>query len=358
MRGENMTSNKHSVWAYEPPAGREPVRQLVKVDFGYETVVYRFDPPADAPQDKLPVVMVHGIQSHPGWYSRSSLALADAGHTVYLPTRCGSGENTRARGSAVNTKQLNEAIDTIAGHVHDETGSQKMHFVGISWGGKHLSVAMAERKFARWSETLTLLCPGIVAKIKPPLAQRIGRALFGTLVPYLVALVCVFMCGFILLRWLSPEILDPIMAEALRYLVPMIWFSAGMTVLCLLRIVILYKQFPIPLNDPALFTDTPARREYLATNPETLHNVTGGFGFVNARMDRLVRKARKLSMPTTLVLAETDRIIDNEKTIPLVQAMREDVNIVTLPGCHTLEFEEEITPLVDAILASFDRGES
>lgn len=353
-----MTSNDHSVWAYEPPAGREPVRQGVMVPYGYETVVYRFDPPAGAPQGKLPVVMVHGIQSHPGWYARSSLALADAGHTVYLPTRCGSGENTRARGSAMNTKQLDEAIDTIAGHVHDETGCKSMHFVGISWGGKHLSVAMAEKKLARWAQTLTLLCPGIAAKVKPPIAQRIGQAFFGTLVPYLVALVCVFICGFVLLQWLSPEILDPIMAEAVRYLTPMIWFSAGMTVLCFLRLVILYKQFPIPLNDPALFTDTPARKEYLASNPETLHSVTGGFGFVNARMDRRVRKGRPLSIPTTLVLAETDRIIDNDKTRRIVKRMREDVHIVTLPGSHTLEFEEEITPLVDAMRASFKRGES
>ena len=349
-----MTSRNHSVWAYEPPAGREPVRQQVKISGLYETVVYRFDPPAGAPEGKLPVVMVHGIQSHPGWYARSSLALADAGHTVYLPTRFGCGENTVCRGGGAGIKPLDRAMDRIADHVQTETGCEKMHFVGISWGGKHLSISLADKKRAARAETLTLLCPGIVAKIKPPLPQRIGQAVFPVLGLFLMAVGCLTPLALALVLSMDERNIDVIGED----IFPLIWILFGISLLPTPWFLVLLLKFPIPLDDPALFTDNPDRREYLATNPETLHKVTGAFGMANRRMDQRVRKGRKLSMPTTLVLSERDRIIDNEKTIPIVQAMQEDVKIVTLPGCHTLEFEEDITPLVDAILASFGRGES
>jgi len=354
-----MTSNDHSVWAYEPPAGREPVRQLVRIYGPDKTVVYRFDPPAGTVQKERPVVIIHGIQSHPGWYAKSSLALADAGYTVYAVTRRGCGENKRSRRAAFGTQQMDSDLDKICDHVQSETGSQTMHFVGISWGGKYLSVALKNKRRARRACTFTLLCPGIAAKIKPPLVQRVFRAFFVRGIWYLFALWMAAICTVAGVFWYAPK---SVLLHTVRVLpadVLLSWQTCVVAYsLLACRAVIMFKRFPIPLDDPALFTDTPARRAYLAANPETLHSVTGNFGFSDADLDRKVRGKKTLSMPTTLVLSGRDRIIDNDKTRRIVKRMREDVYIVTLPGSHTLEFEEEITPLVDAMRASFKRGES
>ncbi len=52
------------------------------------------------PECRAVVVMLHGIQSHSGWYEGSGEHLAQAGVSVLAPDRRGSGMNGEARGDA------------------------------------------------------------------------------------------------------------------------------------------------------------------------------------------------------------------------------------------------------------------
>ena len=73
------------------PAGHRVRRETLTLGDGYVTSVYIHAPAAG--QARLPVLYVHGIQSHPGWFMASAAALAQAGHPVYLVQ--GTDENIK-----------------------------------------------------------------------------------------------------------------------------------------------------------------------------------------------------------------------------------------------------------------------
>jgi alpha-beta hydrolase superfamily lysophospholipase len=106
------------------------------------------------------------------------------------------------------------------------------------------------------------------------------------------------------------------------------------------------RHFEIPLNDPALFTDNPAMREYLRADPHRLHTATARFLVASAVLDRLIARAEggALAMPTTLVLAKRDRIINTAATRAAVERLTAGAaRIVELDAAHTLEFEPDPT---------------
>ena len=50
--------------------------------------------------------MLHGVQSHGGWYSGLGRRLAEAGYETSFPDRRGSGSNTADRGHAPSVRRL------------------------------------------------------------------------------------------------------------------------------------------------------------------------------------------------------------------------------------------------------------
>ncbi len=52
------------------------------------------------------VVILHGVQSHGGWYKRLGRSLASAGYEVSFPDRRGSGANQRERGHTPSARRL------------------------------------------------------------------------------------------------------------------------------------------------------------------------------------------------------------------------------------------------------------
>ena len=75
-------------------AGSE-VRSFVASD-GYPLHV-RIWPAVPEPRGQ--VVVLHGVQSHGGWYHRLGRSLAAAGYTASFPDRRGSGANVRRSGA-------------------------------------------------------------------------------------------------------------------------------------------------------------------------------------------------------------------------------------------------------------------
>lgn len=238
------------------------------------------------------VIFLHGIQSHGGWYNASCSALASAGYEVYFLDRRGCGLNTQQRGDIPSFRRC---LDDIAEFVTTLPNDVPRIMGAISWGGK-LGVGFQYRH-PNLVQKLMLLCPGLFPVIRPRFVQRL-------------------------------------------------WIGR-----CALRAPT--KMFPIPLNDPALFTDSESWRTFLRNDPLSLHEATARMLFQSNSLDIYLRRAwRHVNVPTLLLLAEHDRIINNAKTRRYVSKFRTPTTIIEYPHAHhTLEFEPAGHPFVADMLA-------
>ena len=251
---------------------------------------YRRYPAAGTP--RAAVVFLHGIQSHAGWYEHSCTRLSQSGYEVYFLDRRGSGMNAQDRGDAPGFRRLLDDVaefltplprDVPRGH---SVGRLSVFLAGISWGGK-LAVAL-ERRHPGLVDGLVLLCPGIFAKIRPPVTRRL--------------------------------------------------------LILLTRLVRPRKRFPIPLNDPELFTENPRWQQFLRDDPLRLHQATARLLLESVRLDGYLRFVPKyVHVPVLLLLAEHDRIVINAKTRAFVERFATpDQQVIEYPGAHhTLEFEPD-----------------
>ena len=269
-------------------------RRTLTLGDGYATSV--FCHPASTPVGTA-VLYVHGIQSHPGWYTGSSQFLAQAGHPVFQVTRRGSGDNTAHRGDTPSAGQILDDIGAACRHVLHETQQDKLALVGVSWGGK-LLVAYMLRHRPPFVHSLTLVAPGIAPKVDVKARAKLAIAL-------------------------------ALLTRSRR-------------------------MFDIPLSDPELFTDNPQMLSYLAGDYLALGQATARLLYANRRMDGIIARAAagSIDVPTTLILARNDRVIGNGTTNHLVQRLAgRKVVVRMLDGSHTLEFEPDPRPVCEAILA-------
>jgi len=267
-----------------PAAGVRLERLPLRLPLGYRTSAYLCRP---AGPTRGPVVYLHGIQSHPGWFVGSASALAAAGHAVYMPVRRGSGDNTRRRGHAFTYGQLLRDVAAACRFALRHSGADAFGLLGVSWGGKLAAAYAAGRRRPR-PATLTLVAPGIAPLVDLPAGRKLAVLAAAVLCPLL--------------------------------------------------------RFGIPLNDPALFTDNEAMREYLRGASYRLRRATAGFLFASGCLDVLLRRAAAgaIDVPTTLLLASRDRIIDGAATRRAVQRLTVGRAVVReLAAAHTIEFAEQ-----------------
>lgn len=255
---------------------------------------YRFYPARGTPRARL--VYLHGIQSHGGWYEGSSTRLAQEGFEVYFLDRRGSGVNTVARGDTPSFLRL---VDDLGEFVKTLPTDRPKVLLGISWAGK-LCVAL-QRRHPGLVQGQCLLCPGLIPKIAPsPLMQ---------------------------MRIAGASLVTP------------------------------SRLFPIPLSDPELFTRTPRWLEYLRQDPLALHNATARFLVQSFWLDRYLRGCpRHVTVPTLLILAGKDAIINNFKTTRYCEQFAGPLEVRTYPEAHhTLEFEPDGPPFVEDLLWWLER---
>lgn len=238
------------------------------------------------------IVALHGVQSHAGWYEGSSTYLSQQGYNVSFLDRRGSGANMDARGDCPSFRRLVDDVAEYLASVPRVVSRDKsvvpvpVFLMSVSWGGK-IAVAL-ERRHPGLIDGLILLAPGFFPKVHPPLSQRIR---------------------IFLARLVRPKAL-----------------------------------FPIPLNDPELFTATPRWLDFLRGDPLSLHQATARFMIESVRLDAYLRFAPKyVHAPTLLILAELDRIIHNARTREFVERfVTTDKTVIEIAGGHhTLEFEPD-----------------
>jgi alpha-beta hydrolase superfamily lysophospholipase len=233
------------------------------------------------------VVCIHGVQSHGGWYEYSCSRLSQAGFTVSFLDRRGAGLNEQDRGDAPGFRRLLDDISEFLRSLKSTSHpSMRLFLVAISWGGK-LATAL-QRRHPGLVDGLALLCPGFCPRVGPTVRERF--AILGA------------------------------------------------------RVVTPRRLFPIPLNDPELFTASPHWQRFLRDDPLALRQATARFLIESARLDGYLAFVPKhVGLPVLLLLAEYDRIIDNAATRRFVARFATaDKEVIEYPGAHhTLEFEPD-----------------
>ncbi len=295
MPHKNMQEFPEHSTPFACESGSWPERETLTLADGYQTGVFRHR--AAENRGLAPVLYLHGIQSHPGWFFGSAARLARNGHEVFQVTRRGSGANQVDRGHARSTGQLLTDVRTAVRFVLEKTGSQRLSLAGVSWGGKLAAAYCAAPENTGQIASLTLVAPGIVSRVdvSPAIKLKIAACLLA-----------------------RPR-----------------------------------AKFAIPLDEPELFTDNPPMQEFLRTDPLALHRATARFMYVSRRLDRLIARAKKgsLEMPVTLILSRDDKIIDSDAVRTVVMRLtNERAEVISLDGRHTLEFQQDPSEFNQALI--------
>src|SRR5215217_3681193 len=117
----------------------EPLSETQVASDGYSIHVAVW-PTAGAPRGR--VMVLHGVQSHGGWYHGLGRTLAEAGYEAHFPDRRGSGANRADRGHAPSSRRLVADLAERLGDLRRRGPGVPIAIAGISWGGK-LAVLVA-----------------------------------------------------------------------------------------------------------------------------------------------------------------------------------------------------------------------
>jgi alpha-beta hydrolase superfamily lysophospholipase len=232
------------------------------------------------------VVILHGVQSHGGWYHNLGRVLAGRSYEAIFPDRRGSGRNEADRGHARSSGRLLADVAELLQTLRNDNPSLPIALAGISWGGKLATIAAARRPDL--VDSLALICPGLHPQVD-----------------------------------VTPE-------ERLR--IALAFFTNRR------------RRFPIPLADPALFTDNPEAQAFIASDPLSLRTATAALLAASRFIDRGVRASRgKVRQPALLMLAGHDRIVDNARTRSYFAGIGSAYpRVIDYPdGHHTLEFDPD-----------------
>jgi alpha-beta hydrolase superfamily lysophospholipase len=232
-------------------------------------------------QPKGRVVFLHGITSHGGWYDQSAEFLAASGFEVAFLDRRGSGLNGDSLADVDNWRTW---IDDVAAFI-DPTLPTIL--CGISWGGK-LATSIA-RTYPGLLAGVALICPGIYSPFMPGPVKKL------------------------ILASRAPARFQQ-------------------------------RRFKVPLQRSELFTTSLKWREFIATDPLSLRTITWRFAQEDRKLTRFAQEsATFLHMPTLLVLAGQDRIVDNPRTRAYFARIPSSHKTLIEYGnaAHTLEFESD-----------------
>jgi len=252
------------------------------------------------------LLIVHGMQSHAGWFEVSGTpeALADAGITVLAYDRRGSGRSGGPRGHVPSAAAFLEDLDAARSELVRILGEQgaagaPLHALANCFGTRILLPYLAEHPDAFASAVLT--AP----------ATKMSRAAdygFGT---------------------------------KLRILL-----SGAET------------RFPTPLEDE-LFVSSGPFLDWIRADALSLREVTAGFLRATQKITgRMEKAARTLETPMLVVLGSRDAMVINEKIrSDFVARYCGPIEVVELDSEHYVDFTDR-QPALAAAVTEWVRGHS
>lgn len=250
---------------------------IFKLSTGAELFCREWLPAGDGPA----VLLLHGVESHCGWFDDTARALTAGGARVFAFDRSGWGRSDGARGHLASYADALLAVAEFASAVRARCGS--CHLAGLSWGG--LLALYAAMRRAPLFDSLTLIAPGIVSRTDLGLADKLRVA-----------------------------------AGALG--------GAG--------------ERPVPLRlRPEHFSKDAARQAFIAADPHRVRSVTAAFCLETLKMRRFAAEhaARRPLPRSRLLLAGDDAIIDNAATAALLEKCGAEVSVFS-GAAHSLVLEE------------------
>lgn len=278
---------------------REPRYSQQRTSDGYQIHLTSWFPPEGIAL-RGRVVILHGVQSHGGWYHNLGRTLAGAGFETHFPDRRGSGLNTVDRGHTPSYRRLVKDIGELLGALRDTQPAAPVAVGAISWGGKLAVLAAAD--YPDRVDAIALICPGLQPRVGVSRRERLRIA-----------------AAFFTNR---------------------------------------RKSFPIPLADPALFTGYEEGQRFIAADPHGLREATAGLLAASTLIDlRVKRVLPRVHQPALLMLAGNDRIVNNELTRASFERLAStNRTILDYPdGYHTLEFEPDPSRYALDLAAWLDR---
>lgn len=228
------------------------------------------------------VLLLHGVESHAGWFDELAPLLAQEGYAVYAVDRPGWGQSPGPRGHVASYADLVHVFDCVATRIQKD--HLRIHLAGMSWGGK-LALYLALRRPC-FFQSLTMIAPGLFPARGPGLFAGAGIAA----------------------GWLSRV--------------------GSMSV-------------PLRIRDDD-FTSRPDRTAFIANDPLRVRRVTSSFCVESLKMGAFIKEhIGQLRLPWRLLLAEHDTVIRNAPTEALLAKVGGvQHETVTLPDCrHTLVYE-------------------
>lgn len=260
---------------------REHHIEYLRADDGAEIPVRVFGPGGDG----IPLVMLHGIHSHSGWFPKSASFVASLGHPVYSFDRRGSGLSRQTRGHMAHFQTLIDEARTVAVAAVGRHGKTRVHILGHCFGA--IPAAIFACCYPDMVESLILTTPGIYTHTTVTSARQIQIAI--------------------------------------------------------LRFIQATHPVPFPL-DPEDLADLEADRRFIRNDPLSLHELTAGFLFESFRARLyVIRKMRRFTAPLFVAMAGRDRILDNPRSTAFFHSVPSMPKRLTVypNATHILEFSEE-----------------
>jgi alpha-beta hydrolase superfamily lysophospholipase len=246
--------------------------------------------------------MLHGLESHSGWFVQSARHLAELGLPVYAFDRGGSGVSESNPEAASRLSGLLAEVDDVADHALAGTGFDSIHLVGHCFGA---IVALHYAALYRPSRvaSLVLATPALYTRsdARPSDKVRIVWSVLG---------------GH------ADRVPVPLLPEQFSELAPFVEFVRG---------------------DPLALKTVPAR---------LLYEVSRARG-------RLPKAAGALQAPLLVAMAGDDRICDNVRVKRLIERITAPKEVREYAGArHILEYSCQREEFLSDLGTWFARQES
>jgi acylglycerol lipase len=264
---------------------------------GYRIPVHRFG----VGGARRPVVMLHGLQSHAGWFVQSARRIAALGLPVHAFDRCGSGASEGETEIGSRLEGLLAEVDAVADQALAGTGHRSVHLLGHCFGAIVALLYAALHRPARVA-SLVLATPALYTQTDLPPRDKL-RVLWSVLTRR------------------PARIPVPLSPEQFSELEPFVAFVR---------------------DDPLALRTAPARLLYEVRRARGL----------------LARAAGALQAPLLVALAGDDRICDNRRNRRLFERVTSPMEIGEYAGArHILEFSGQREAFLNDLAAWFQRRE-
>jgi alpha-beta hydrolase superfamily lysophospholipase len=231
---------------------------------------------------RTPLVMLHGLRSHAGWFGQSARFVASLGHPVYAFDRRGSGVSDEKRGHADSFRDVVDEVRCVAEAAMARHDARHVHVMGHCFGA--IPGAILACRYPEKVASLILPTPGIHTQVTVP---------------------------------------------------PLRKFQIG---LCQIGARQRYIPFPLAADKLA---DLDAHRRFIREDSLSLTEITAGFCFQVFRARRYLKNnVHALHAPLFMALAGKDEISNNERNIAFLHAASSrKKRLLTYPDAtHILEF--------------------